>query len=267
MTQSLPCRAAFDVVSQPCAVLVCARRRPGSVSDRRRQRPAPGSTSPATGRRRCTRTRWSAAPGPELGDYGGFPINEAGRLFALSYDASRVTLRHHQCDGYVAPYSMRSHRQRARLGGARPAHAAADRDSLVQPDVRRTPHDLDGRPSASAGVGAAHVDGLLDRTFRRQRARGADDASQAGLAAAQRAARERSGDAGRVLRPPRRSPDAYLGRSPIRCTSPSRRSEAPTSPGSPSIIRRGCSRATTASRFWAAPPTTCRTTRSARTRS
>jgi hypothetical protein len=42
--------------------------------------------------------------GPELGDYGGFPINEAARLFALSYDASRVTLRHHQCDGYVAPY-------------------------------------------------------------------------------------------------------------------------------------------------------------------
>ena len=46
--------------------------------------------------------------GPELADYGGFPINEAGRLFALSYNASRVTLREHQCDGYVAPYSVRS---------------------------------------------------------------------------------------------------------------------------------------------------------------
>jgi hypothetical protein len=46
--------------------------------------------------------------GPELADYGGFPINEAARLFALSYNASRVTLRHHQCDGYVAPYSVRS---------------------------------------------------------------------------------------------------------------------------------------------------------------
>ena len=44
--------------------------------------------------------------GPELADYGGFPINEAARLFALSYNASRVTLRHHQCDGYVAPYSV-----------------------------------------------------------------------------------------------------------------------------------------------------------------
>jgi len=46
--------------------------------------------------------------GPELVDYGGFPINEAGRLFALSYDPSRVTLRHHQCDGYVAPYQVRA---------------------------------------------------------------------------------------------------------------------------------------------------------------
>lgn len=46
--------------------------------------------------------------GPELADYGGFPINDAARLFALSYNASRLTLRHHQCDGYVAPYSIRS---------------------------------------------------------------------------------------------------------------------------------------------------------------
>ena len=51
--------------------------------------------------------------GPEIGDYGGIPINEAGRLFALSYDPSRLTLRHHQCDGYVAPYQMRA------LGNAR----------------------------------------------------------------------------------------------------------------------------------------------------
>jgi cyclase len=61
--------------------------------------------------------------GPELGDYGGFPINEAGRLFALSYDASRVTLRHHQCDGYIAPYSVRS------IGNAR---AWEERDPHTQ---------------------------------------------------------------------------------------------------------------------------------------
>ena len=46
--------------------------------------------------------------GPEIADYGGFPINEAARLFGLSYDPSRLTLRHHQCDGYVASYQIRA---------------------------------------------------------------------------------------------------------------------------------------------------------------
>lgn len=46
--------------------------------------------------------------GAELADYGGFPINEAGRLWALSYDPSRVTLRHHQCEAYLTPYQMRA---------------------------------------------------------------------------------------------------------------------------------------------------------------
>ena len=46
--------------------------------------------------------------GPELVDYGGIPVNEAARLWALSYDTSRLTSRYHQCDGYVAPYSVRA---------------------------------------------------------------------------------------------------------------------------------------------------------------
>jgi cyclase len=61
--------------------------------------------------------------GPETADYGGFPINEAARLFALSYNVSRVTLRHHQCDGYVAAYSVRS------IGNAR---AWEERDPHTQ---------------------------------------------------------------------------------------------------------------------------------------
>jgi cyclase len=46
--------------------------------------------------------------GSEIADYGGFPLNEAGRLWALSYDPARVTLRHHQCEAYVTPYQMRA---------------------------------------------------------------------------------------------------------------------------------------------------------------
>jgi glyoxylase-like metal-dependent hydrolase (beta-lactamase superfamily II) len=40
----------------------------------------------------------------ELADYTGLPINEADRLYALAYSASRLTLRQHQCFGYVSPY-------------------------------------------------------------------------------------------------------------------------------------------------------------------
>jgi glyoxylase-like metal-dependent hydrolase (beta-lactamase superfamily II) len=47
-------------------------------------------------------------PGAEIADYGGIPLNEAGRLWALSYDPSRVTLRHHQCEAYATPYQMRA---------------------------------------------------------------------------------------------------------------------------------------------------------------
>jgi cyclase len=43
-------------------------------------------------------------PGPDLGDYLGIPINDAARMFADSWDASRLTLQEHQCRVHVAPY-------------------------------------------------------------------------------------------------------------------------------------------------------------------
>ncbi|MEP7310204.1 MAG: MBL fold metallo-hydrolase [Acidobacteriota bacterium] len=46
--------------------------------------------------------------GGGVGTYGGFALNEAGRLWALSYDVSRLTDRHHQCDAYTVPHMMRA---------------------------------------------------------------------------------------------------------------------------------------------------------------
>ena len=43
-------------------------------------------------------------PGPDLGDYSGLAINSAARLFADSWDASRLTLQEHQCRVHVSPY-------------------------------------------------------------------------------------------------------------------------------------------------------------------
>jgi len=47
-------------------------------------------------------------PGPELGDYMGFPINDAGRLRADSYDADRISIvPEYQCRPHGGDYQMR----------------------------------------------------------------------------------------------------------------------------------------------------------------
>ena len=40
-----------------------------------------------------------------LVEYGGIPMSEAGRLYALAWSAARIQGRQHQCMGYVVPYT------------------------------------------------------------------------------------------------------------------------------------------------------------------
>ncbi len=40
-----------------------------------------------------------------LAEYGGIPLNEAGRLYALAWHPSRIQGRQHQCMGYLPPYT------------------------------------------------------------------------------------------------------------------------------------------------------------------
>jgi hypothetical protein len=46
-------------------------------------------------------------PGPELVNFAGLPINDGAREFALSWDASRLTVPEHQCQVHVASYIYR----------------------------------------------------------------------------------------------------------------------------------------------------------------
>ena len=46
-------------------------------------------------------------PGPELVNSAGLPITDGARLWAESWDASRLTLPEHQCQVHVAPYIYR----------------------------------------------------------------------------------------------------------------------------------------------------------------
>ena len=113
---------AINVASVLCVVLMCTGLN-GQAPPAGRDAPTPGFDISGYWTAAMHEDALERGAGPELGDYGGFPINEAARLFALSYDASRVTLRHHQCDGYVAPYSVRS------IGNAR---AWEERDPRTQ---------------------------------------------------------------------------------------------------------------------------------------
>jgi hypothetical protein len=53
---------------------------------------------------------WSPAPheeslgDPAIAEYLGVPINDAARMWALSWDPSRLTLPEHQCQVHVSPY-------------------------------------------------------------------------------------------------------------------------------------------------------------------
>ena len=47
-------------------------------------------------------------PGPELGDYLGLPLNDAGRLRANSYDGDRISVvQEYQCRPHSSDYGLR----------------------------------------------------------------------------------------------------------------------------------------------------------------
>ena len=47
------------------------------------------------------------APGPELGDYLGLPITDAGRMRGETWDASLLTMEEHTCKPHPATYGFR----------------------------------------------------------------------------------------------------------------------------------------------------------------
>jgi hypothetical protein len=86
-------------------------------------------------------------PGPELGDYTGLPLSEAGRLRAESWDADRISVvQEYQCRPHSSDYSLR---------GLAPLRVWADYDAsqrivafnthIGAYENRRTIY-LDGRP-------------------------------------------------------------------------------------------------------------------------
>jgi hypothetical protein len=91
-------------------------------------------------------------PGPELGDYTGLPLSEAGRMRADSWDADRISVvQEYQCRPHSADYSLR---------GLAPLRIWADYDPATQRIIAFHTHIgayenqrtiyLDGRPHPNA---------------------------------------------------------------------------------------------------------------------
>ena len=110
-------------------------------------------------------------PGPELGDYTGLPLNEAGRLRADSWDADRISVvQEYQCRPHSADYSLR---------GLAPLRISADYDQRNAAHRRRStptsgPTRIAGRSISTAArtrpTRRPHLPGLLDRRVERQQA-------------------------------------------------------------------------------------------------
>jgi hypothetical protein len=63
-------------------------------------------------------------PGPELADYTGLPLNEAGRLHAETWDADRISVvQEYQCRPHSSDYALR---------GLAPMRISADYDPKTQ---------------------------------------------------------------------------------------------------------------------------------------
>ncbi len=143
----------------------CLARRLTAKAGRRAARggPCQDSICRAIGRLRSTKTPSNAGAGPEIADYGGFPINEAGRLFAL-------VLRRLARDARAIISATATSRP---IRCARSATSASGKSAIRTPasliaihwcnqTFEGHPHHLDGRPSASARLGAAHLYGIFD---------------------------------------------------------------------------------------------------------
>jgi len=95
-------------------------------------------------------------PGPELVNFAGLPINAAAREFALSWDASRLTVPEHQCQVHVASYIYRGPLQ-LRIWEERDPQSQrliAIRQYIQNYEQNRTIW-MDGRPHPPQG--AAHT--------------------------------------------------------------------------------------------------------------
>jgi hypothetical protein len=140
-----------------------------------------------------------ATGGGNLVDYGGIPLNEAGRMYALSWNASRMTVRQQQCPGYVAPYFYFAPQSYRFWEERDPYTQELIAIKMYGQTSEQTPNDLDGWTAAPAGLCATYLGWLCHGDMGRAHSYGPDNPPQARLAARQWASAKRPGHVSRAL--------------------------------------------------------------------
>ena len=172
--------------------------------------PMPGlEPGRATGRPCSTRIFRSESRAPELVNYLGLPISEGGPRVCAGARMRRASpCSEHQCQVHVAPVYLPGPAQSFVSGKRKiPQSQQSRRDQELHQHLRADADHLDGRaPAPFAECGQAYLDGFFHGELGRRHPDGQHHSHQAGLAPAQRIARERSGHSHRTLHPPRRHP-------------------------------------------------------------
>ena len=152
-------------------------------------------------------------PGAELGDYAGFPLNDAGKLKAETWDASILSQPEQQARPHPAQYSMRGPGPNFRMlqvVDPSTSRLVAYRITNLFGNADRTIW-MDGRPHPSPN--AEHTwDGFSTGEWVRGALEGHHVAHESGVHQPQRAARQRAQHDDRVLRPARALPAADVDR-------------------------------------------------------
>ena len=103
-----------------------------------------------------------------LVDYGGIPINEAARIYALTWPANRMTVREQQCMGYVPPYMYIAPGNYRLWEDRESVHAAIARHQELCLCCRGRTDDMARRPPPSAGECGTHLSRICHGQFRRR---------------------------------------------------------------------------------------------------
>ena len=100
--------------------------------------------------------------GPDLGDFAGLPINDAARMMADSWNADILSIPGASMQATPRRLLAARSRRIADLEGSRSVFTTGHRHSHSHSVAGAGTLDLDGWPSASGRIRAAHVAGLFD---------------------------------------------------------------------------------------------------------